>query len=339
MARILFVNKGKLGGPSHSLLKLLSVAKHQHDVRVLITKPAELASVLDQEGIRYEVRDVRYRSIPSLYSQLKREKIDLVYANSFTATAWRMLIAAKLTRCKFVWHIREILAVNEANPYRVRQRVRYADQVITVSEACRQSVVALAPHTPTTVIYNGIELDDYDYDTAEARHYVREQFNLSAEDVVAVSVGTITQRKNQMDAVQAIHQLIQENHPIKLYLIGECHPEYTSELQSLIKSLDLQDHVHITGFRRDVPQILRGADIGIHTALVDPHPRAVLDGLGASLPMVAYAVDGVKETLVDGDNGYLVPVSDVAQLTDRIQQLIIDVSLRQRMGQKGRRNR
>jgi glycosyltransferase involved in cell wall biosynthesis len=339
MARILFVNKGKLGGPSYSLLKLLAVVRQQHEVQVLLDQRAALGDFLQSEGIPFQCLEVRYRGIPGLARMLKRQKVKLVYLNSFTGSTWRVLLAAKVAGCKIIWHIREIVSVDAQNPYRVRRRIRYADQIIAVSQACRASVEAIAPHTPVTVVYNGIDLEDFQFDPDQARQYVLKQFDLPADHIVLVSTGTITQRKNQGDAVRAVEKIIKENPKIHLFLLGENNPknlDYLPVLRSLIEDLQLQDNIHITGFRRDINQILCGAEVCIHTALVDPHPRAVLEALGAGLPVVAYDVDGVGETLVDGKNGYLIPSGDIVRLEERIRQLIGDPGLRRTFARNGR---
>jgi L-malate glycosyltransferase len=339
MARILFVNKGELGGPSYSLLKLLAVVRYRHDVQVLLDQRAELADILQSEGIPFQCLQVRYRGIPGLFRKLISKQVNLVYLNSFTGSTWRVLLAAKLAGCKIIWHIREIVTVDAQNPYNVRRRIRFADQIIAVSQACRNSVEAIAPHTPVTVVYNGIDLEDFQFDPVQARHYVLEQFGLPADHTVLVSIGTITQRKNQGDAVRAVQKIIQENPKIHLFLLGENNPknlDYLPVLTALINNLRLEDNIHITGFRQDIRQILCGADVCIHTAMVDPHPRAVLEALGAGLPVVAYDVDGVGETLVDGENGYLVPAGDIVLLEQRIRQLIAEPGLRQMFARNGR---
>jgi glycosyltransferase involved in cell wall biosynthesis len=293
-----------------------------------LDEQAELADILKSEEIPFQCLQVRYRGIPKLARALKRQKMELVYLNSFSGSTWRVLLAAKLAGCKIIWHIREIVSVDAQNPYRVRRRIRFADQIIAVSEACRISVEAIAPHTPATVVYNGIDLDDFRFDPDKARKYVLEQFGLTADHTILVSVGTITQRKNQCDAVRAVQKIIQENPKIHLFLLGENNPknlEYLPVLTGLIKDLELQDHVHITGFRQDINQILCGVDVCIHTAMVDPHPRSVLEALGAGLPVVAYDVDGVGETLEDG-----------GQLELRIRELIADPGLRKKFAQNGR---
>ena len=336
MARILFINKGGMGGPSHSLLKLLAIVRYQYDVQVITSDNGEFGKALQLAGIKHRFLDVRYRSIPGIFWLLKREKIDLVYANSFTAAAWRVLIAAKLAGCKTIWHLREIMTVDAENSLSVRRRIRLVDQIIAVSAASKQSAQKIAPSTPATVVYNGVNPDDFPTDPSAARSYLSGQLGRQPGDTILVSIGTITQRKNQLDAVRAVRKIILENRRIHLYLLGESHPEYLAKLTGLIESFGLQENIHITGFRPDIPQILSGSDICIHTALVDPHPRAVLEALGAGIAVVAYNVDGVGETLVDGENGFLVPVGDVNRLEQSIRKIISNPDLGKKMGAMGR---
>lgn len=335
MAKILFVNKSTLGGPSTSLLKLLAIVKREHDIMVLLSEDSELSALLRENGFQVVIHPVRYRSILSISCLLKKEKIDLVYANSFTAIAWRVLLAAKLAKCKFIWHIREILTVDKVNPYHVRRRVNFADQIIAVSEACYQSVILIAPERPVKVIYNGVDPDDFKFSKTDARNYIIEQFGLPSDSKLIISIGTITLRKNQLDSIKAVQGLITEDPRIHLSFLGESNPDYLDKVVGQINRLGLQSNIHFFNFRKDVNQIICGGDVVVHTALVDPHPRAVLESLAAGTPVVAYDVDGVSETILDGENGYLVPVGNLGMMEQRIKLILDDPILRERLGKAG----
>lgn len=329
MKRILFVNKSGLGGPANSLIYLLDSLKKQYEISVILGEKGILSEKIKGKGIPVIFHKVRYRSIPFLVKLLRQKKIDIVYANSFTAAAWRVLIASKIARRKFIWHIREILNVDKVNPYRVRRRVRFADQVIAVSDACRKSVKLISPKTPVTVIYNGVDPDDFDYEPEIARNYIVDQFDLSDKATILLSVGTMTPRKNQYDAILAIKQIVNNNPNVHLFLVGHTYPDYVEKINNLTKNLNLKNNVHITGFRRDIPKLLCGADLLIHTALVDPHPRAVLEAMAAGIPVVAYDVDGVSETLINGESGFLIQPGDIRQLELRIMEIIYNRDLKQ----------
>ncbi len=93
----------------------------------------------------------------------------------------------------------------------------------------------------------------------------------------------------------------------------------------------------LLGFRRDIPELLRGSDLFVHTAVSDPHPRSVIEAMEMELPVVAFSVDGVSETVTDRETGYLAPMKDVSGLAQAISRLAKDPDLRRSMGKESRR--
>jgi glycosyltransferase involved in cell wall biosynthesis len=100
--------------------------------------------------------------------------------------------------------------------------------------------------------------------------------------------------------------------------------------------LAIADRVHFLGFRRDTQRWLAVTDVFLHPAVRDPHPRAVLEAMAAGLPVVAFDVDGVSETVVDGVTGRLVRPLDVQGLTAAVLSLARSPRRREEMGGAGR---
>jgi glycosyltransferase involved in cell wall biosynthesis len=327
MARILFVTKGNLSGPSFSLLYLLPKIQSKYDVEFLITTEGSFTRVLLEKGYIVRQLSVRYRTIPTLYRFFKEKKFDLIYLNGFSAAQWRVLIAAKIANIKVIWHIREMMTIDKNNPRHIRNRIRHADHIIAVSEACAESVKALKVKCGVTVIHNGVNLDDFNYDATEARDYLLEQVGLPKNSFIIVTIGRIHWMKNQCDAIKAINILLKRHPQVELCLFGDTKDDYLIQITSLIEQLGLQNKIHILGFRQDILHILCGADLCVHPTLAEAHPRALLESLAAGIPVVSYDVGGVKEALVDGETGYLVSRGDVDGLAERIDQLIKDPDL------------
>lgn len=82
----------------------------------------------------------------------------------------------------------------------------------------------------------------------------------------------------------------------------------------------------------DKPALYRAADLFALPSRAENMPNTVLEAMAAGLPVVATPVGAVAEMIRDGESGFIVPVGDVPALADRIEQLVSDPALRQRMG-------
>ena len=85
-----------------------------------------------------------------------------------------------------------------------------------------------------------------------------------------------------------------------------------------------------------MPQIYPIVDILILTSLWEGLPRIFPEAMAAGLPIVATKVDGAREVIRDGVNGYLAEPRDVETLTRRVRELLLDPARARRMGQAGR---
>jgi glycosyltransferase involved in cell wall biosynthesis len=85
-----------------------------------------------------------------------------------------------------------------------------------------------------------------------------------------------------------------------------------------------------------VANFYQAADVYVHAARVDTFPNAVLEALACGTPVVASAVGGIPEQVDDGASGFLVAPADVTSMAARIEQLICDPNLQQRMSRHAR---
>lgn len=108
-------------------------------------------------------------------------------------------------------------------------------------------------------------------------------------------------------------------------------------LQSLARELEVYHRVIFSGQRLDVPERLKKADVFVLATRWEGFPRSILEAMRAGLPVVATDVGGCRESVVDGETGFLVPKEDPVQLRDRLRILMDSPELRVQMGQKGRK--
>jgi glycosyltransferase involved in cell wall biosynthesis len=336
MARILFVSHyARLGGPTHSLLKLLQHLRRDHEVAVLIPEIGDIRDLLEVSKIPYYAVPLRLRKLPVLSCLIKGKNFDLVYGNAFHSRVVAALAAAKVCTRPFIWHIREMLW--EVN-WRKAFFLRFADALIAVSQACAQSVKHHVPSKEVHVVYNGVDLEDFECNRGAVREHMRRELGLSLEGAVVVSVGHVCPRKGQVFVVSVAQALAEAVPGVKFLLIGrlDVDPEYATSLVKQVHTERLEDRVHFLGFCTDVPRMLQSADVFLHTAVRDPNPRAVLEAMAARLPVVAFDVDGVSEMVVDGETGYLVPIGNTQAMAMRVAELLARPELRTEMGEAGR---
>lgn len=109
-------------------------------------------------------------------------------------------------------------------------------------------------------------------------------------------------------------------------------------VRARVSELGLDRRVRFLGDRRDVAELLAQVQGFVLATNWEGFPRSILEAMRAGLPVIASDVGGIREAVVDGESGFLVPRGDALVLRDRIKCLLSDPVLRRRMGGAGRKH-
>jgi glycosyltransferase involved in cell wall biosynthesis len=212
-------------------------------------------------------------------------------------------------------------------------RRRCAARVICVSEAAREWYLATRWDRPehVVVVPNGVAARPAE---PGDRERLRSALGLGATDVVVTMLGVLRRSKGHDVAVAATAALRRQFPTLRLVIVGDGPGR--DEVARL--AAGLQGAAVLTGHRDDVPAVLAASDALLHPTARDAFPSALLEAMAAGLPIVATAVGGIPEIVVDGETGLLVPRRAGADgVESALARLLGDPALRKRMGLAGRR--
>ncbi|HEX3290008.1 MAG TPA: glycosyltransferase family 4 protein [Gaiella sp.] len=149
--------------------------------------------------------------------------------------------------------------------------------------------------------------------------------SLGVTRAVLATAARLTTQKALGVALQAIARVPE----VELLVLGD-GPE-RGRLEREAESLGVSDRVRFlgTGTRDDVLALFRAADAVLVTSAWENLPHTVLEALAVGTPVIATAVGGIPEVVVDGENGLLVPPHDVDAVARAVERLVDDDELRQ----------
>jgi len=322
----------EIAGPANSLLLLLDEIEPDYQSSLLLPQEGPLCIELKKRGIQYHVvPKMNMRTIPQIWHVIRSNHIDLVYGNNPSGRIRNSLIAAKLAGKPVIWHFR---IQQKAISWRHRIVLGLADAVIAVSEGVAESIYKFVPSVTVKVVYNGVEPALFARDREPTASFVRQSLNLPSNAQIVTMVGNITYRKQQLEAVKAFALVNNAVSRAHLVLAGSIvDSAYYNEIVAYIKSEGLSEKIHLIGFCNDVPGLLSASDVYIHTSRREGHPRAVIEAMAASLPIVAFDIDGVRECIKDG-RGIIVPQGRTNELSEHIISLLVSPSTRDQYGKR-----
>lgn len=196
--------------------------------------------------------------------------------------------------------------------------------VITVSAYDKQLAVkyAIVPERKMVAIRNGVHDIEYERRT-------------KSRDGVPVlcMVARFTPQKNQLRLLQVLKQL--DEMEWKLYFAGD--GPLLPGAKRVAEQKNLDDRVVFLGDREDIDELLRQSDLFVLVSEWEGLPLSILEAMRSGLPIIASDVGGVKEAVVQAENGFVVQKDDVKDLEDKLRLLLEDPVLRQEMGDRSRR--
>lgn len=182
------------------------------------------------------------------------------------------------------------------------------------------------------LIYNGIGPQ---WLQASPRSDARAGLGIEPYTVVFVTVANLIAYKGHEDILKAfaLARMRLSKHWIWLCVgrddgIGE-------RLRERASALGVQEHCRWLGGVSDVERYLRAADIGVYASHEEGFSNALLETMASRLPVVATAVGGNIDAVIDGVTGFLVPHSSPAALAEALARLASDGTLRRTMGAAG----
>lgn len=342
MGHILFISPISVkSGPTYILMKFLEKVAARHETTVVSCGDGELFGNVRSLGIPvYRAPSgLAARDIPWLLQLIRRERISLVYGCGYTSGVRNALVAAKVLRRPFIWHINEMI---KADPRAHRGRVLAlpsADAIISDSLAADRAIKRHLP-SPEKVhlIYNGISSAEFRLDRARARTYVREALGVPGHFKVVLNAGLICRRKGQLEALEVADRVLSARDDTAFAFLGawDLEPEYARQVSDRAEGLNGHGRIHLLGFRDDFPEFAAGSDVLLHTAAEDAMPLVVLKAHAAGRPVVAFGVDGLLESVLDGESGFLTAPGDAAGAAASLSLLLDDPDLADEMGARGR---
>lgn len=271
-----------------------------------------------------------------LANLIKKEKIDLVHANSIYIVE-QSYFAAKLRGVPIICHVRDLVPVLGAGKIR-RKAFNGAEILIAISEAVKKDLIEKLhiPQEKITRIYNGVDTNEFSPDVSGEKFL--SEFNLGAKKLVGM-IGRFSPEKGQEVFLNAAAEVLKKYNDVNFVIIGDAKlgsEKFKEKMINLSVKLGLTDKVIFTGFRDDLPQVLASLDVLVVPSVREPFGRVIIEAMAMEKPVVAFN-SGAPEEILNYESRFLITPGDVSALTDGILTLLRDEKLRKETGIKARK--
>jgi glycosyltransferase involved in cell wall biosynthesis len=337
------VTSGELAGGEVVALQLAVAAREVgHEAFFVSPTSGELTDRAAAEGFATELVDVtrttRLHGAGRLARILRHREVDVLHTHVHVAANVLGRLAARLAGVEVVSHLH---IENHFRPSRIARlplvgldnaTARLCARLVAVSDATRLAFERQGfPSRLLETVHNGVDADAL---RAAPPVGLRGELGIPGGELLLAHVGRLAPVKGQRELIEALRRLGRDDvHAVFFGRDVEKNGAYAAELERLSAGLN----VHWAGFRADASAALGEADAVVLPSWIEGLPLVVLEAMAQARPVVATAVGGTPEAVVDGETGLLVAPCDVPALSTALEQLVRDEGLRRRLGEAGRR--
>jgi glycosyltransferase involved in cell wall biosynthesis len=276
---------------------------------------------------------VRLDLVRRLAKMLSQRKGSLLCTHGFKANVVGYL-AARRTGTSHVAFVRGFTAENRRVKFYEmleRQALKRADRVVCVSESQAKQIASIRGNRRAPIVVKNAMLPPYSR-LQNRPPMSRNDLSIPKSAFVFGSVGRLSTEKGHRFMVSAFHKLCAEAPAgAQLYLIIVGDGKEEQPLKQQAAQLGIREQIHFAGFQGSPTEWMQMMDCLVQPSLTEGTPNTVLEALCLKLPVIASAVGGVPDLIVDGKNGLLVSAADVDQMADAMKKMWLSPDLRSRL--------
>jgi len=161
---------------------------------------------------------------------------------------------------------------------------------------------------------------------------------LPEKQICFLMIARLLREKGVTEYIEAA-EIVKQRHPeVRFVLIGWSFEENPSAIgQDQVKKWKQEGNVEIYGETNDVRPYISDSSVYVLPSYREGTPRTVLEAMSMGRPIITTDVPGCRETVIEGRNGYLVPVKDVSALVEAMEKFILKPELLNHMGIESRK--
>ncbi|MGO1369363.1 glycosyltransferase family 4 protein [Senegalia sp. (in: firmicutes)] len=339
------------------LLKELNkeIIKDEYDL-ICVCSYGENTDNLRQEGFNIQNININrkikpianMKSIYNLYKFFKKEKPDIVHVHTPIASVLGR-IAAKLAGVPNIIYTAHGFYFHENMPYIKYKSILTIEKII--AKCCTDYIFTQSEEDNLTAkennflnadriinISNGVDVHgkfNPQNISLKQKQDLYEELNIYQDDFVITFIGRLVKEKGILDLLEAFKTI--EDPKMKLLIIGAVNQDSRDlGTSNKIKNYLNDKRIKLLGKRDDVANVLSITDIFCLPSYREGMPRSIIEAMAMECAIISTNIRGPREEVIDGETGFLIPISSNEILSQKILMLAKDKELLNKMKKKSR---
>jgi len=267
---------------------------------------------------------------------IHRESIDVVVLNQDVHFHVPGVLAAKLAGRPCI--CRKAGGIGEAR--RLKRFLNpWVDLFVSISKAT-ETDQRNTPGTRKLInVYEGLDLQRFA--SLPTKEVMRESLGIPGRKKVVAAITRIEVGKGLPEFIRMSATVLRRYSDVVFLIVGDEGLDggtLTRELRDLVQSLDLDEHVIFTGWRDDIPAVMKCIDIFVHcpTTFMEGLARTCLETMAVGIPAVVSENGGMPDAVLDGITGFVVPPGDIEDMAESVVTLLENEARCREFGERAR---
>jgi len=219
-----------------------------------------------------------------------------------------------------------------------RRLAKSTDGIIAISPLQKQELAfdhQICPPEKITVIPLGFDLGKFRENLAEKRIATRGKYQLKEGEVAVAIVGRLAPIKNHDLFLEVVGLLARKNIRARFFIVGDGSERESIERKVNKLNEELNAQIEMTSWIKDIATFNAGMDLICLTSDNEGTPVSLIEAQACNLPVISTDVGGVRDILKEGETGFVVPKNDAAAFAEKLEMLITQKEIREKMSQNG----
>jgi glycosyltransferase involved in cell wall biosynthesis len=273
--------------------------------------------------------------IPAFLKLCRRENVQIWHGHDYKTNALGLLLR-KFWPMRMVTTVHGWVAHTSRTPlyYRIDKFClpRYEAVIGVSTDLVQSSLDCGVPPERCLLIENGV--DTIEYQRRLSVSEAKAKLGFPTQRLLVGAVGRLAGEKGFDILIRCVSALIGQGQDLGLWIIGEGHER--ANLQKLIDELGQGERIQLLGYRADTRDLYQAMDVFCLSSLREGLPNVVLEAMALETPVVATRIAGLPRLIQHQRNGLLVEPGDEPGLTEALNRLLADESLRKNLASNGR---
>lgn len=270
------------------------------------------------------------RSVLQIYQRIKQNNIHIVICSTnldikLAGLAGRMAGIPVISR-------QGLALISNKIKYKILIKY-FTDSIVTNTFSIKQQYESYPwfPKNHIRVIYNGVDIHPHLFPEKTIRQ-LREHYHIEPDEKVILSCGRLNHQKGFSFLIEAARLAAEAQQKWKFIILGEGSQRKLLETQIQNNRLS---NIILAGHQEETGKFYQMADIFVLSSLFEGTPNVILEAMTHRLPVIATAVNGVKEIIEHGKNGYIIPAQNALAIYQQLEQILPDTTTLNQLKEAG----